>query len=48
MNDVDTLMDAVLDQIRKDVEAGYFSGIEEMLAFVPKDVLRDYLPEDLV
>jgi hypothetical protein len=46
MNDVDTLMDEVLDQIRKDVEAGYFSGIEEMLAFVPKDILKNYL-EDL-
>lgn len=45
MNDVDTLMDAVLDQIRKDVEAGYFSGIEEMLAFVPKDILKSYLED---
>lgn len=49
MNDLDIelidLIDAALDQIRKDVEAGDFSAIEELLAFVPKDVLKEFLPE---
>jgi hypothetical protein len=39
------LIDAALDQIRKDVEAGDFSAIEELLAFVPKDKLKEFLPE---
>ena len=49
MNDLDIelvdLIDAALDQIRKDVEAGDFTAIEELLAFVPKDKLKEFLPE---
>lgn len=49
MNDLDielvNLVDAALDQIRKDVEAGDFSAIEELLAFVPKDALKNFLSE---
>jgi hypothetical protein len=35
------LIDAALDQ----VEAGDFTAIEELLAFVPKDKLKEFLPE---
>ena len=39
------LINAVIDQIQKDVHDGDFTAIEEMLAFVPKDKLRGFLPE---
>lgn len=39
------LLDAVLEQIRRDVEIGDFSCIEELLKFVPEENLKAYLPE---
>lgn len=49
MTEMDTelvyLINSVIDQIKKDVHDGDFTAIEEMLAFVPKDKLRGFLPE---
>ena len=48
MTEMDTelvyLIDSVIDQIQKDVHDGDFTALEEMLAFVPKDKLRGFLP----
>ena len=40
------LIDAVLDQIRHDVEAGDFTAIEELICDLPTDTLINYLPEN--
>lgn len=49
MTEMDTelvyLINAVMDQITKDVHDGDMTALEEMLAFVPKDKLRGFLPE---
>ena len=39
------LINAVIDQIQKDVHDGDFTALEELLAFVPKDKLQGFLPE---
>ena len=39
------LINSVIDQITKDVHDGDFTALEEMLAFVPKDKLKGFLPE---
>jgi hypothetical protein len=41
------LMDQVIDQIRKDVEAGDFSAIYEMLYELRTETLLAYLPEEM-
>lgn len=40
------LIDAVLEQIKTDVEVGDFTAIEELIANLPADVLMNYLPEN--
>lgn len=39
------LIDAVLEQIRQDVEVGDFTAIEELISQLPSDALMNYLPE---
>ena len=49
MTEMDTelvyLINAVIDQIEKDIHDKDYTALEEMLAFVPKDKLRGFLPE---
>ena len=40
------LIDAVLEQIKEDVELGDVTAIEELLTFVPGCNLIGYLPEE--
>lgn len=40
------LVDKVLDRIKQDVSEGDVTAIEEMLTFLPSDVLKGYLAED--
>jgi|TARA_B110000285_G_scaffold63028_1_gene72438 hypothetical protein len=40
------LIDAVLEQIKEDVELGDVTAIEELLTFVTWDKLKGYLPEE--
>ena len=40
------LIDAVLEQIKEDVELGDVTAIEELLTFVDHKWLRGYLPEE--
>ena len=39
------LIDAVLEQIKADVENGDLTAIEEMISNLPADVLMNFLPE---
>jgi hypothetical protein len=39
------LIDAVLEQIKTDVEAGDLTAIEELIRELPADVLMNFLPE---
>jgi len=39
-------IDKVLEQIKKDVEAGDMTAIEELLRDVPDESLKSYLPEE--
>lgn len=39
------LIDAVLEQIKADVEAGDLTAIEELIRELPADVLMNFLPE---
>jgi hypothetical protein len=39
------LIERVLKQIKQDVEDQDFTAIVEMLEYVPKHILRGYLPE---
>ena len=39
------LIERVLKQIEQDVEDQDFTAIVEMLEYVPKHILRGYLPE---
>lgn len=39
------LINAVLEQIKADVEAGDVTSIEELIRELPADVLMSYLPE---
>lgn len=45
MDSRDRLIDAVLEQIKADIEAGDLTAIEEMIRYLPADVLIDFLPE---
>ena len=50
MNDLsyqDELIDAVLGQIQNDIASGDVTAIAELLAFVPEENLKGYLPEKL-
>jgi len=39
-------IDKVMEQIKKDVEAGDMTAIEELLRDVPDESLKYYLPEE--
>jgi hypothetical protein len=43
----EVLLDQVLDQIKKDVDAGDYTAIHEMLMELPNETLLAYLPEEL-
>lgn len=45
MDSRDRLIDAVLEQIKVDVESGDMTAIEEMIRYLPADVLMNFLPE---
>tara|TARA_R100000231_G_C5202572_1_gene127863 strand:- start:16 stop:174 length:159 start_codon:yes stop_codon:yes gene_type:complete len=45
---IDTLIDRVIKQIKKDIEDGDFTAIDELLRFIPKDILIGYLPEKIL
>ena len=45
MDSRDRLIDAVLEQIKADIEAGDLTAIEEMIRLLPADVLMNFLPE---
>lgn len=40
------LIDKVLDHMKKDIEAGDLTAIDELLKFVPKQYLEGFLPEE--
>lgn len=40
------LIEAVLDQIKTDVESGDLSAIEELIRQLPTDTLTNFLPEN--
>ena len=40
------LIDAVLEQIKADVETGDLTAIEELIRELPADVLMNFLPEN--
>ena len=42
----EALIDAVLEQILKDIEDGDTTAVWELLSFIPKDNLLQFLPED--
>jgi hypothetical protein len=46
MDSRDRLIDAVLEQIKVDVEQGDLTAIEEMIRHLPADVLMNFLPEE--
>ena len=46
MTERELLLDAVLEQIKKDVEDGDMTAIHEMLFNLPTKVLEGYLPEE--
>jgi len=39
------LLEAVLEQIKKDVEGGDMTAIEELIKFIPQDRLVNFLSE---
>jgi hypothetical protein len=43
----EVLLDQVLDQIKKDVDAGDFTAIYEMLMELKNETLLSYLPEEM-
>ena len=43
---MDNLLEAVIDQIKKDLASNDTTAIEELLKFVPKENLIGYLPEE--
>jgi len=47
MSEREVLLDQVLDQIKKDVDAGDFTAIYEMLLELPNETLLNYLPEEM-
>lgn len=40
------LVDAVLEQIVKDVQAGDLTAIQELLVYCSVDAMKQYLPEE--
>jgi hypothetical protein len=46
MSQREILLDWVVDQIKKDVDAGDFTAIYEMLLELPDETLIAYLPEE--
>ena len=40
------LLDAVIEQIKGDIEIGDYTAIVELLAYIPRQHLLAYLPED--
>jgi len=47
MSQRELLLDQVLDQIKKDVDAGDFTAIYEMLLELSNETLLNYLPEEM-
>jgi hypothetical protein len=45
MQDKDSLMIAVVNQLVSDVKANDYTAIQELLSFIPLDKLAGYLPE---
>lgn len=45
MDKIDFVVDAVLEQIRLDIESGDLTALEELLRRVNVQVLESYLPE---
>ncbi len=43
----EVLLDWVLEQIKKDVEAGDMTALHEMLMELPNETLMAYLPEEM-
>jgi hypothetical protein len=43
----EVLLDQVLDQIKKDVDAGDFTAIYALLMELPDESLVGYLPEEM-
>ena len=41
------LIDNVIEQIKKDIESGDFTAIDELLRYVPTQKLEAFLSEDL-
>lgn len=39
------LIDLVLEQIKKDIDDGDLTALEELLGFIPEENLQGYLPE---
>tara|TARA_R110000868_G_C10380519_1_gene719336 strand:+ start:341 stop:502 length:162 start_codon:yes stop_codon:yes gene_type:complete len=46
MSDLKIVIDMVIEQIKKDIEAGDMTAIEELLLSVPQEKLVAYLPEE--
>ena len=44
-NTRDSIIDQVLEQIKKDVEIGDLTAIEQLINYLPTDILIHYLPE---
>lgn len=42
----DPLIEAVIEQMKKDFEEGDVTAIYELLEFLPKKYLKGYLPEE--
>lgn len=40
------LIDAVIEQIEQDIADGDVEALAEMLTYLPKEVLKYYLPEE--
>jgi hypothetical protein len=43
----EALIDQVLKQIEQDVANKDFTAIEELLQYVPADILKGFLPEEM-
>lgn len=42
----DKLVDAVIEQMKSDIDIGDWAAIDELLHYVPNDILIGYLPEE--
>jgi hypothetical protein len=45
--DRDELLDRVFVELRRDIELGDYTAIEELLSAVPDAILEAYLPEEM-